>query len=89
MPNIFPIADVIAFRRESAETSGHYAAMSDAQLDLAALNRARIEVFADAQQAAIEMQAAKDRMDRHLARHAGLRAQIEAAEILLGARRRG
>lgn len=86
---LFPLATVLSFRRESAETSGRYAAMSDAELDLEALKRAKVEVFSDAQQAAIEMQAAKDRMDRHLARHAALRVQIEAAEILLGARRRG
>lgn len=89
MPKIFPLATVLEFRDENAETSGRYAAMSDAELDLEALKRTKVEVFADAQQAAIEMQAAKDRMDRHLARHAALRVQIEAAEILLGARSRG
>jgi hypothetical protein len=89
MPKIFPLADVLEFRRESAETSGLYKQMSDAELDLEALKRARVEVFADAQQEAINMQAAKDRMDRHLVRHAALRVQIEAAEILLGARSRG
>jgi hypothetical protein len=86
---LFPLCDVIEFRRESAETSGKYAAMSDAELDLEALKRARVECFSDAQQAAIEMQAAKQRMDRHLARCESLKRQIEAAQVLLGARSRG
>ena len=85
---IFPLADVLLFRRENAETSGRYAAMSDAELDLEALKRAKVEVFEDAQQAAIDMQAAKDRMDRHLARHAVLVSQIKVAEILLDERDR-
>lgn len=88
MPRIFPLADVLRFRKESAETSGKYAAMSDADLDLEALKRARVEVFADAQQAAIDMQTAKDRMDRLLARHAALASQIKVAEILLDERDR-
>jgi hypothetical protein len=85
---LFPLADVLSFRRQNAETSGRYAAMSDADLNLEALKRARVEVFADAQQAAIDMQAAKDRMDRLLARHAALAAQVKAAEILLDERDR-
>jgi len=85
---LFPLADVLSFRRESAETSGRYAQMSDAELNLEALKRAKVEVFADAQQAAIDMQAAKDRMDRHLARHAALVGQIKVAEILLDERDR-
>lgn len=85
---LFPLSTVLAFRREAAETSGRYAAMSDADLDLEALKRAKVEVFADAQQAAIDMQAAKERMDRCLARHAALRAQIEAAHVLLDERDR-
>lgn len=60
--------------------------MSDAELDLEALKRAKDEVFADAQQAAIEMQQAQQRMNRHLERHAELQRQIEAATALLGAR---
>ena len=85
---IFPLADVLAFRREAAETSGRYRAMSDAAIDLAALKRMKAEVFADAQQAAIDMQSAKDRMDRLLSRHAELRRQIEVAELLLDERDR-
>lgn len=88
MPRIFPLVDILAFRRDNAEISGRYARMSDAELDLEALKRAKVEVFADAQQAAIEMQAAKERMDRCLARHAALRVQIEAAEVLLDERDR-
>ena len=88
MARIFPLADVLSFRRESAETSGRYKRMSDAELDLEALKRARVEVFADVQQAAIDMQAAKERMDRLLARHASLTAQVKAAEILLDERDR-
>jgi len=89
MPKIFPIADVIEFRRESAETSGRYAAMSDAQLDLEALKRARVEVIDDANTSAIEMSIAQQRMDRCLMRAEELREQIEAATILLGARSHG
>lgn len=86
MPKIFPLADVLEFRRESAETSGLYRRMSDAELDLEALKRARAEVFADAQQAAIEMSGAQQRMDRHLLRAEALKRQIEAAEVLLAGR---
>jgi hypothetical protein len=85
-PQIFPLADVLEFRRESAETSGKYAAMSDAELDLAALQRARVEVLADANTSALEMSLAQQRMDRCLERAEALREQIEAATVLLGAR---
>lgn len=84
--SIFPLADVLEFRRESAEISGRYARMSDAELDLEALKRARAEVLEDANQAAIEMSQAQQRMDRCLARAEKLREQIRVAEILLSAR---
>jgi hypothetical protein len=87
MPKIFPLADVLAFRRESAETSGRYKAMSDAELDLEALKRASTEVFSDAQEAAIEMQEATQRMNRLLDRKAVLDGQIKVATLLLAARR--
>jgi hypothetical protein len=83
----FGLADVLGFRRENAEISGSYRAMSDAELDLEALKRARIEVLADANQAAIEMSLAQQRMDRCLNRAEALRRQIEVAEILLVAGR--
>jgi len=89
MPKIFPLADVLEFRRESAETSGRYAAMSDAGLDLEALKRARTEVVDDANTAAIEMSLAQQRMNRCLERAEELREQIEAATVLLGAHSRG
>jgi hypothetical protein len=89
MRSIFPLADVLQFRRESAETSGRYAAMSDAELDLEALKRARTEVLGDADIAAIEMSQAQQRMDRCLERAEALREQIETATFQLGARSRG
>jgi hypothetical protein len=87
MPRLHPLADVLQFRRESAETSGRYRQMSDAELDYEALKRAKDEVFADAQQAAIEMQQAQQRMNRHLDRYAELKGQIEIAGVLLEASR--
>lgn len=85
----FPLADVIQFRRESAETSGKYRRMSDAELDLEALKRARVEVLHDANTSAMEMSLAQQRMDRCLERAEELRVQIQAAEFLLGGRSRG
>lgn len=84
---LFPLATVLEFRRESAETSGMYKRMSDAELDMEALKRARVEVLADANQAAIEMSLAQQRMDRHLSRAEALKKQIDVAELLLGVRR--
>jgi hypothetical protein len=85
---MFTITDVMRFRRQNAETSARYERMSDAELDLEALKRARAEVVADAEQAAIDAQAATQRMNRLLDRKAELTRQIEAATFLLrGARR--
>jgi hypothetical protein len=83
---LFPLADVLEFRRESAETSGRYARMSDAELDLQALKVARSEVLDSANTAAIDMSQAQQRMDRCLARAEVLKRQIEAAEVLLAGR---
>lgn len=83
---IFPLAKVLEFRRDNAETSGRYRAMSDAELDYEALKRARTEVLADANQAAIDMSQAQQKMDRLLNRAEQLKRQIEAAEFLLEAR---
>jgi hypothetical protein len=80
----FPLADVLEFRKESAETSGRYARMSDAQLDLEALKRARVEVLDEANQAAIDMSNSQMRMNRLLDRGQVLKGQIEVAELLLG-----
>lgn len=89
VPRIFPLADVLSFRRESAETSGRYARMSDAELDLEALKQSRREVLDDANTAAIEMSQAQQRMDRCLSRALALKGQIEAATFLLRGRSRG
>lgn len=89
MPKIFPLADVLEFRRESAETSGRYKRMSDAELDLEALKQARREVLEDANTAAIDMSQAQQRMDRCLTRAEVLKGQIDVASLLLGARSRG
>lgn len=86
MPKLFPLADVLQFRRESAEASGRFARMSDAELDLEALKRARVEVLDDANTSALEMSLAQQRMDRCLERAEALREQIEAAEVLLAGR---
>jgi len=43
MAKIFPLADVLEFRRQNAETSGRYALMSDADLIVEHLRRARAE----------------------------------------------
>lgn len=88
MPRIFALADVIDFRRESAESSGRYKRMSDADLDLEALKQARREVVADANQAALDMSQAQQRMDRCLARAEELRQQIRVATLLLDERDR-
>jgi hypothetical protein len=88
MPKIFPLADVLSFRRQNAETSGKYARMSDAELDLEALKQARREVLDDANAAAIDMSQAQQRMDRCLARAKALKGQIEVAELLLDERDR-
>ena len=88
MAPIFPLAKVLSFRRESAETSSRYARMSDAELDLRALKQARREVLADANDAALAMSQAQQRMDRCLARAEVLRGQIEVAELLLDERDR-
>jgi len=88
MPRIFPLADVLLFRRENAEISGKYARMSDADLDLEALKQARREVLDDANQAAIDMSQAQQRMDRCLTRAQKLKEQIEVAELLLDERDR-
>lgn len=85
---IFSLGDVLQFRRQSAETSGRYARMSDADLDLEALKQARREVLHDANQAAIEMSQAQQRMDRCLTRAEQLKRQIEVAELLLDERDR-
>jgi hypothetical protein len=74
---LFPLADVLQFRRESAETSGRFAAMNDRQLGVEALKRARTEVLDDAHTAAQEMSQAQQRMDRCLERAEALREQIE------------
>jgi prophage tail gpP-like protein len=83
---LFHLADVLQFRRENAETSGRYKRMSDAELDLEALKRARVEVLDDANTAAIEMSQAQQRMDRCLARAQALKEQIDVASLLLGVR---
>jgi hypothetical protein len=75
---IFPLADVLSFRRESAETSGRYAAMSDAQLTIEAMKRARVELIDDASISAIEMSEAQQRMNRSLERAQALKEEIEA-----------
>jgi sulfur transfer complex TusBCD TusB component (DsrH family) len=75
---IFPLADVLQFRRESAETSGRYAAMSDAQLMIEAMKRARVELIDDASISAIEMSEAQQRMNRSLERAQALKEEIEA-----------
>jgi hypothetical protein len=85
----FHLADILQFRRENAETSGRYKRMSDAELDLEALKRARAEVLDDANTAAIEMSQAQQRMDRCLARAQALKEQIDVASLLLGARSHG
>lgn len=85
---LFPLADVLRFRRDNAETSGRYARMSDADLDLEALKQARREVLDDANQAAIDMSQAQQRMDRCLARAKELKEQIEVAHLLLDERDR-
>jgi prophage tail gpP-like protein len=85
---LFHLADVLQFRRENAETSGRYKRMSDAELDLEALKRARVEVLDDANTAAIEMSQAQQRMDRCLARAQKLKEQIEVAHLLLDERDR-
>jgi hypothetical protein len=82
MAKIFHLADVLEFRRQSAEISGRYAAMSDAALDLEAMKRARVEVIDEANTAAIEMSLAQQRMDRCLERAEALREQIETATKL-------
>jgi hypothetical protein len=87
VPKLFPLADVLQFRRESADTSGRYARMSDAELDLEAMKQARREVLADANQAALDLSLVQQRMDRCLDRAETLRRNIEAAEVLLAGRR--
>lgn len=86
--NLFRLADVLQFRRENAETSGRYARMSDAELDLEALKQARREVLADANDAALAMSQAQQRMDRCLTRAEQLKKQIDVAELLLDERDR-
>lgn len=88
MPRIFPLADVLLFRTENAETSGRYARMSDADLDLEALKQARREVLVDANDAALAMSQAQQRMDRCLTRAQELKGQITVAEVLLDERDR-
>lgn len=73
---IFSLREVNAFRAESLEASGRYARMSDTQLRLEALKRARIEVQADLEQAAIDEQLARERMTRLSQRKAELDRQI-------------
>ena len=85
---LFPLADVLSFRRESAETSGRYKHMSDADLALEALKQARREVLDAANTAAIEMSQAQQRMDRCLLRAEQLKKQIGVAELLLDERDR-
>lgn len=87
MPSLFPLGRVLEFRRESAETSGRYARMSDAELDLEALKQARREVLADANDAALDMSQAQQRMDRALTRAQALKDQIDVAALLLEASR--
>jgi prophage tail gpP-like protein len=84
---LFPLGQVLEFRRESAETSGRYARMSDAELNLEALKQARREVLADANDAALDMSQAQQRMDRSLTRAQALKDQIDVATLLLEARR--
>ena len=83
---LFPLATVLEFRRESAETSGRYKRMSDAELDLEALKRAREELLDAASAAAIDMSQAQQRMDRCLSRAQQLKDQIDVAQLLLEAR---
>jgi hypothetical protein len=75
---IFPLADVLQFRRESAETSGRFAAMNDRQLQIEAMKRARVELIDDANTAAIEMSNGQQRMNRCLERAQALKEKIEA-----------
>lgn len=82
---MFALADVLDFRSENAERSGTYARMSDAELDLQAMKVTRDEVLDLANQAAIDMSQAQQRMDRHLKRAELLAGQIEVADILIRA----
>lgn len=78
--------NVINLRARMIREENRVERMSDAELDLEALKRARTEVLADANQAALEMSLAQQRMDRHLLRAEQLKKQIEAATVLLAAR---
>lgn len=83
MAKLFALADVLEFRKDNAETSGRYARMTDAELDLEALKAARTEILADANQAAIDMSNSQQRMNHLLDRGQALKRQIEVAELLL------
>lgn len=83
MTKLFALADVLEFRQDAAETSGRYAKMSDAQLDLEAMKVARAEILSDANQAALDASQASIRMHRLLDRAQVLKGQIEVAELLL------
>lgn len=84
---MFRLAEVLEFRRESAETSGRFAQMSDAQLDLEHLKQCRAEILSDANQAALDASQASIKMHRLLDRAHVLKGQIEVAELLLAVAR--
>lgn len=81
MPKIFALADVIEFRRDNAETSGRYARMTDAELNLEGMKQARRELLHDANQAALDASNASIRMNRLLDGAQAMKRRIEAAEL--------
>lgn len=86
---MFPLSNVLEFRKENAETSGRYAVMSDAAKDAIYLRLATKEAYDDMIIATEEMIRVQRSMDRAQARYTRLHGQLQVAELLLKAADRG